>query len=167
MVVYSKLSSYLSREKIGFATCKEGFFSLHTVPDCCGFYLLREYVKRPTLFEFYIYAKSKGSFSLDSVDDVYSEICDSENIVCSKDLEAYPRVLRKPLKYHEKRLIGILKDKNALNKLGTDLKIWGIEFMQNHSLPQMGQSFLLLTLISLNDILSPSYTISLPFAGLP
>ena len=80
-------------------------------------------MKRPALLKFYIYAKSKGPFSLGSVNDVYSEIYDSENIVCSKNLEAYPRVLRKPLKYHEKRLIRILKGENALSKLGADLKV--------------------------------------------
>ncbi len=36
---YVKLASELERRGIRLATCKEGLFSLHTAPDCCGFYL--------------------------------------------------------------------------------------------------------------------------------
>lgn len=38
---------------IGFATCKEGLYGLHTAEDCCGLYLLGDYAKRLTLYEFY------------------------------------------------------------------------------------------------------------------
>ncbi|RLI01055.1 radical SAM protein [Candidatus Bathyarchaeota archaeon] len=114
---YLKLKSLLKDYGITFATCKEGLFSLHTAKDCCGFYLLNcDYAKRPTLYEYYL-ASLKTSIPVNSLPPL------SENYIYGEKLNSYPRILRKPLKNHEKRLIKVASELNILSKLTPELTI--------------------------------------------
>ena len=57
---YVRLVRELKKYNIGFATCKEGLYNLHSVSDCCGFYLFGKSVaKRITLYEYFLEAKTK------------------------------------------------------------------------------------------------------------
>ncbi|RLG89170.1 MAG: hypothetical protein DRO15_01205, partial [Thermoprotei archaeon] len=85
---------------ITFATCKEGLFSLHTSPDCCGIYLLKPkvYKVRITLYEFY---KELKLLKKSSIDRIYQIIHNKDKYICYSNLDKYPSIIRKGLKYHE------------------------------------------------------------------
>ena len=51
---YTTLRQELTKRKIHFTVCREGLYTLNTAPDCCGVYLLKNPVLRPTIRE-YIY----------------------------------------------------------------------------------------------------------------
>ncbi len=110
--VYKKLKELKKaavKAGIGFATCKEGLFNLHTVPNCCGIHYLEDYRLRPTLYEFWKYGglnSGKGLNFLENEKYIYGEM-----------LNKYPRKIRKGLKTHEKILLEILSEPEILTKI--------------------------------------------------
>jgi len=114
----------LVKHGIGFATCKEGFFSLHSSNDCCGFYLFklnRGIGKRVTLYEFYLKAR-QGPITLDKLDKTYEELC-GQGYLCSINMEGYPRRIKKPFKNHERKLLRILYSREHLTHITPELDI--------------------------------------------
>ena len=141
---YVELAEALRREGITFATCKEGLFEIHTAPNCCGIHLIRyEGIGlRPTLKEVYDYVRTYGSLSIEGIEDVfYSRVCRLRNeLLCRDDFRAYPKDVRKLLKYHERKLIKVLKDPQVLSRVSPNLSIEGDyvvvkELLRNSSLP--------------------------------
>lgn len=121
---YLLLRNSLMKYGINFSTCKEGFFSLHSSTDCCGFYLLKPGLgvgKRITLYEFYLKAKQKP-IPLSKLSEVYEELC-KQGYLCSTNMEEYPRKIRKPFKNHEKKLLKILHSKEHLTHATSELDI--------------------------------------------
>ncbi len=119
---YVGLRKALKEYNIGFATCKEGLFSLHTVEDCCGFYMFKDYVKRITLYEFFKSLLEK-SLHLDEVDEKFKEICREDRYICSEKMEEYPKRIRKPLKAHERKLLKIIRDREKLRHITPEITI--------------------------------------------
>jgi len=117
---YIKLRSLLKDYGITFASCKEGLFSLHTSDDCCGFYMLKEYAKRPTLYEFYLMALKQPLSLKEALEKLH---CLPSNYIFNEKLKTYPRILRKPLKSREKRLIRALSNPQILQKLTPELVV--------------------------------------------
>jgi len=112
---YIALRKYAEKYGISFATCKEGFFSLHTAPDCCGMFFLEDYVLRPTLYEAWLmYRRDRR---VPSIDELLSEYCTQGNYICSIRLVDYPRVIRKGIRNHEKMLGKVLCDRELLGKV--------------------------------------------------
>ena len=114
---YVQLVRELKKYNIGFATCKEGLYNLHSVSDCCGFYLFgRSVAKRITLYEYFLEAETKD-LELKLLEKIHSELCRKYGMLCSYSVGNYPRVMKKSLKYHEKRLLKVLKDSEILPKI--------------------------------------------------
>jgi len=91
-------------------------YSLHTAEDCCGLYLLREYAKRLTLYEFYKEAL-KSPLRLNASLDF------SESYLYGERLTPYPGVVRRTLRRHERRLLRILSTPELLHRLAPEMKI--------------------------------------------
>ena len=119
---YVELMEALKKRNIGFSTCKEGLFSLHTVRDCCGFYMFGRYVKRITLYELFKEAL-REPIPLDEIDRKYTEICRAEEYICFEKLTGYPKRIRKPLKAHERKLLKIVKNREMLSHVTPELVI--------------------------------------------
>jgi len=132
--VYSILSKTLNKHGIGFATCKEGLFAYHTTPDCCGAYLLKDYAIRPTLYDIYKHITEKGPTQ---PEDILKGLESNPTRVCGEKLKQYPRQVSKPLKYHEKRILKTIQNKDLLNhiaphlayeKFGGSVEVRGVGF---------------------------------------
>ncbi len=119
---YVKLMEELKKYGIGFSTCKEGLFSLHTVPDCCGFYMFSKYAKRITLYELFLEAM-KQPIPLEEIKEKYTEICSREEYVCNNKMNDYPKRIRKPFKAHERKLLRIIEDKEKLSHITPELVV--------------------------------------------
>jgi DNA repair photolyase len=104
-----------------FATCMEGLFELHTAPDCCGVYLLEDAASRPTLGDVYRHVASKRPASPAEV----AAACTSWGRVCGSELLEYPRLISKPLRYHERKLWRALGDARLLERLTPNLRLEG------------------------------------------
>ena len=117
---YLTLRALLEDHGISFATCKEGLFSLHTAEDCCGIYMLEGYAIRPTLYDLYLKAR-RQHLSVKQIMEVFSNL--PQKYVFGERLKAYPRILRKPLKSHEKKLIKILASPEILQRLTPELSV--------------------------------------------
>jgi len=109
------------RAGLTFATCMEGLFELHTAPDCCGAYLLRDAALRPTLGDVYRHVASRGPASPAEA----AAACASWGRVCGSELLEYPRPISKPLRYHERRLWRALGDARLLERLTPNLRLKG------------------------------------------
>ena len=109
------------RAGLAFATCMEGLFELHTAPDCCGAYLLRDAALRPTLGDVYRHVASRGPASPAEA----AAACASWGRVCGSELLKYPRPISKPLRYHERRLWRALGDARLLERLTPNLRLEG------------------------------------------
>jgi len=109
------------RAGLTFATCMEGLFELHTAPDCCGAYLLRDAALRPTLGDVYRHVASRGPASPAEA----AAACASWGRVCGSELLEYPRPISKPLRYHERRLWRALGDARLLERLTPNLRLEG------------------------------------------
>ena len=118
--VYSTLHRYAVRFGIGFATCKEGLFRFHTTDDCCGAYLLKvSYGLRVTLWDFY---RAKINLLKHGVEEAeLSRVCKQFSRLCMDDLKYYPRIISKPLRYHEKKLLSVLRKPNVLQHIAPDM----------------------------------------------
>jgi DNA repair photolyase len=57
--VYAQAGEAAARKGISFALCREGFYDLMRAPDCCGIYLLKSRILRPTLYEL-LYGEKPG-----------------------------------------------------------------------------------------------------------
>lgn len=121
--IYSMLVQRLEKYGIGFATCKEGLFDLHTTPDCCGVYLLRDCIVRPTLYDVYRYVVEVGTRDIGELlgIEVLKNICRRYSRLCSDELDRYPKMVSKALRSHEKRLLKILHNTDLLGYIAPHL----------------------------------------------
>jgi DNA repair photolyase len=117
---YTTLHRYAVKNGMGFATCKEGLFRFHTTDDCCGAYMLRNYALRVTLWDFYRAGIIVGKQEVDAETSITS-ICKKFSRICSEMLLAYPRAISKHLKYHEKRLLKVLRKPELLKHIAPDI----------------------------------------------
>ena len=113
--VYSTYYEYATKYGINFATCKEGHFSLHTSDDCCGAYLLRDYALRATLWD--LHRAGYNPLKQTLGDRELLEACRRYNRLCDDALREYPKIISKPLRYHEKRLLKLLKAPEILRQI--------------------------------------------------
>ncbi len=119
---YEVLAKELWRRGIGFATCKEGLFHLHTAENCCGMHMLRKGVWRATLWEFYqvLTCLGKGMAIDELVEKTREEF---SRRLWSEELDLYPRFVAKPLRYHERRLLRVLRRGDLLKHVCPDLEL--------------------------------------------
>ncbi len=114
--VMEALNKYAKKYRVHLATCKEGLFSFH-VPndvDCCGMHFLKvSWTRRPTLWDLYKVALTKGKASAED----FKDFCEKEGLLFGKKLRQYPLWLFKSLKAHEKRLLDILERPDLVKKL--------------------------------------------------
>lgn len=118
--VYRAYAEALRKRGIGFATCKEGLFHLHTAEDCCGFYLLRGAARRMTLWDVYRRVASRGPVRAEEALGAAAE-----GVVRGEGLRPYPRGLSKPLRYHERRMLKVLSDGGVLSRVAPALALEG------------------------------------------
>ncbi|MCX8205335.1 MAG: radical SAM protein [Candidatus Nezhaarchaeota archaeon] len=118
--IYKAYAEALRKRGVGFATCKEGMFDLHTAKDCCGFYLLENYARRLTLWDVYRHVASRGPVR---VEEVPSGVSIGEEVLCGEGLKEYPRRLSKPLRHHEKRLLKVLSSEEVLRRVSPALVV--------------------------------------------
>ncbi|RLG73609.1 MAG: hypothetical protein DRO23_08560 [Thermoprotei archaeon] len=129
---YMQMVRELKTYNIGFATCKEGFYNLHSVSDCCGFYLFNKpAAKRITLYEYFLEAQTRD-IELNLIEEIHSKLCKKHNALCSHSVREYPRTMKEPLKYHEKRLLKILKDPKTLLKVAPVFTIYRDKLRVKH-----------------------------------
>lgn len=115
------ISEIMRKKGLKFATCKEGFFSVHSSPDCCGFYLLgARYIVRPTLAEVYRIVREGGSLG---VEELLLKLLHLRGFLSGSRIDAYPRPIRKGLRWHENVLQKVLRDKAQLEKVTSELKL--------------------------------------------
>lgn len=115
------ISEIMRKKGLKFATCKEGFFSVHNSPDCCGFYLLgARYIVRPTLAEVYRIVREGGSLG---VEELLLRLLHLRGFLSGSRIDAYPRPIRKGLRWHENVLQKVLRDKAQLEKVTSELKL--------------------------------------------
>lgn len=121
-IIYRLYMEMLSKAGVAFATCKEGLFELHTAPDCCGVYMLREGIVRYTLFDIYRYAKETSTtINLPINYALISEICRKYSRLCIENLSEYPKIVSKGLKHHEKKLLKILQNFDILRHVAPSI----------------------------------------------
>ena len=116
---YVKLASELGRRGIRFASCKEGLFSLHTAPDCCGFYLLSQSGRRATLYEVYLEALKRPL----PVEEVLPVLKRRGDVVVAEEVERYPNPLRKRLRAHERRMLKVVENDEILSRVSPELVV--------------------------------------------
>ncbi len=97
------------RYGLGFGLCKEGLFDLET-GNCCGLDMIDAEL-RPTLREIYKELLLRGSIKLEEVPEILSDYLFGDRI------SGLPRQIRKALKYHERVLMKVLRDGEALAHL--------------------------------------------------
>ena len=107
--ILRELKEACDKHSISFGLCKEGLFDLET-GNCCGFDMI-DVELRPTLRELYAELRRRGAIGLDEVPEIFSKYLFGEKL---SDL---PRQVRKPLKYHERVLMKVLRDPKALAHL--------------------------------------------------
>ena len=114
--VYRKLRQLCDKYSVKFATCKEGYYDLWTAEDCCGFYALdpEKTRYRITLREFW--ELSKKLSSLPSYSEVMRKL-GKEKYLHSANVSAYPRIVRRGIKSHERRLLKVTSDFSLLDWL--------------------------------------------------
>uniref|UniRef100_A0A7C2VNQ5 Radical SAM protein n=1 Tax=Ignisphaera aggregans TaxID=334771 RepID=A0A7C2VNQ5_9CREN len=114
---YVELQQSLIKKGIGFSTCKEGLFHLHTTTDCCGVYLLKSpYILRFTLYDVYRDLLTVNKIDLNDLETfLESRICRYR--LCSKDMKKYPKRISKPLKHHEKKLLRVIRSPRHLSHI--------------------------------------------------
>ncbi len=120
---YEELASKLRREGIGFSTCKEGLFHLHTVENCCGMHMIEDCSWRPTLWEIYKVLKSFGPMTIDEAIDRAKKIFSDR--LWSEELAKYPRFISKPLKYHERKMLRVLRKPEVLERVCPSISFEG------------------------------------------
>ncbi len=111
---------------LDFGLCKEGYFDLETA-NCCGMHRI-DVELRPTLRELYRELIELGSIEIDDVEKIFGKFLFGEK------LQSLPRPIRKALKYHEKVLLKVLKDKSVLEHLTPLLKIENSNIVLSKSL---------------------------------
>ncbi|ADM27461.1 Radical SAM domain protein [Ignisphaera aggregans DSM 17230] len=120
---YIALSKTLARYGIGFATCKEGLYSIHTAYDCCGMYLLKRSIAyRATLMEIYRIAREWNGIPLEKIGDAM-DILLKQGYLVGEKLRLYPKRVSKPLKNHEKKLLRVLKSRDMVIHIAPSLDI--------------------------------------------
>lgn len=117
--IYSLFTQELNKCRITFATCKEGLFRLHTSPDCCGAFLLRaSYTLRVTLYDIYRYfTENSQKIPVPMPIDMLKIICLQYSRLCQDMLTAYPKVISKMLRHHEKKLLKVLQKTEMLRHI--------------------------------------------------
>ncbi|HID80590.1 MAG TPA: radical SAM protein [Ignisphaera sp.] len=120
---YIALQNALTKYSITFATCKEGLFALHTAKDCCGMYLFkRSLALRPTLAEIYNIVRHCGPIPVDSVESVLRQL-ETQGYLCGSRITMYPKRIAKPFRYHEKKLLRVLRNPDILRHVAPSLNI--------------------------------------------
>ena len=120
---YMALQNALTKYGITFATCKEGLFSLHTAKDCCGMYLFKRLLAlRPTLAEIYNIVRQHGPISVDSVESVLQQL-EMQGYLCGSKIMMYPKRVAKPFRYHEKKLLRVLRNPEILKHVAPSLSV--------------------------------------------
>ncbi len=117
--IYNTLYRYATRTGIGFATCKEGLFRFHTTDDCCGAYMLKNYILRVTLWD--IYRAGINPIEQEIDEELYRSICKKFSRLCSEELGIYPKMISKPMKYHERKMLKILRKHEIVKHIAPDL----------------------------------------------
>ncbi|HDD25648.1 MAG TPA: radical SAM protein [Acidilobales archaeon] len=121
---YLRLKELLSKNSIGFSTCKEGLFSLHTSSDCCGMYLLKtDYVKRVTLYEVYKELREMRELPIDRVEMLINELCSKQGYICARNMSSYPKRIKRRFKAHELRLIRVIKNSRLLTHASPEFEV--------------------------------------------
>ena len=117
--LFNILMSITKKYGLTFATCKEGYFHLHTSSDCCGIYLLNQEkcILRPTLNEVYKLVKKHGPLSIEDIVNYLNEM----DLLLGDKLNPYPKRIKKPLRSHEKKFIAILKNNRILSHITPSL----------------------------------------------
>ncbi len=122
---YALLSRTLKQFGITFSTCKEGLFDIHTAPNCCGMHLLdRDRIAlRITLFEIYRYILERGPIDVDDIHGVVKNLSLDKVYITSQNIDLYPSAIKKPIKYHERKLLKVLRSKQLLEHVAPTLVI--------------------------------------------
>jgi len=116
---YEGLQRHAVKAGMGFATCKEGLFRFHTTDDCCGAYLLKSYALRATLWD--LYRVGLDLVRQEARADAYFDACRRFSRACGEELRLYPKAISKPMRYHEKRLLKCLGDRELLERIAPGL----------------------------------------------
>ena len=118
---YEGLHRHAVRAGIGFATCKEGLFRFHTTDDCCGAYLLKSYALRATLWD--LYRAGANLVRREDRASAYADACKKFSRVCGEELRLYPKAISKPMRYHEKKMLKCLENRDLLEHVAPDFLI--------------------------------------------
>ncbi len=120
---YKLLANALRKEGIKFAICKEGMYRLWTANNCCGMDMLRtDIVYRVTLREVYDVVMRMGGRA--RVEDVIKAIEKYDNrYLFGNKWKCYPYPVSKMMRYHDKRLLRTLRDRQLLSHVCPDLYI--------------------------------------------
>lgn len=98
-----QLKEIATSKGLKFSTCREGFYHLHTAPNCCGLHYLGRYLVRPTLLEYL------------HLDRYFRLLADKNKVVMSEGrIEMLRYGLRRALKKHEEMIKKVIKDQSLL-----------------------------------------------------
>jgi DNA repair photolyase len=117
--IYATLYRYATKTGIGFATCKEGLFRFHTTDDCCGAYMLKNYILRATFWD--IYRTGINPIEQEIDEELYRSICKRFSRLCGEELGIYPKMISKPMKYHERKMLRLLRKHEVIKHIAPDL----------------------------------------------
>jgi len=121
--IYKALSEELKRFGVEFSTCKDGLLHLTTAPDCCGFWMLRDYALRVTLLDVYRYLLENGP--LEASHALVERACRKFSRVCGEELKKYPSIISKPLRYHERKMLKVLTNSAVAEAVAPSLQYLG------------------------------------------
>ncbi|RLF21739.1 MAG: radical SAM protein [Thermoprotei archaeon] len=113
-----EVRSICEKYKVRLFTCKEGLFHLDSYGDCCGIYMMRNIMLRPTLREVWRVVMKRGRMS---ISEVVKEL--GGDYMFGEKLSPLPRIIRKPMRNHEKRLIKCISDGARLRRITPLLKV--------------------------------------------
>ena len=117
--IYATLYRYATKTGIGFATCKEGLFRFHTTDDCCGVYMLKNCILRATFWD--VYRAGINPIEQEVDEELYRSICKRFSRLCGEELGIYPKMISKPMKYHERKMLKILRKHEVIKHIAPDL----------------------------------------------
>jgi len=121
--IYRTLSEELKRFGVEFSTCKDGLLHLSTAPDCCGFWMLRDYALRATLLDVYRYLLENGPSEASRA--LVESACRRFSRVCGEELKKYPNIISKPLRYHERKMLKVLTNSAVAEVVAPPLRYLG------------------------------------------
>jgi len=110
-----ELKRACDKYNVYFGLCKEGYFDLETA-NCCGMQYLDVEV-RPTLREVYKELVKVGEMKIKDIQKVFNKYLFGEKI------QTLPRPIKKALRFHEKVLLKVLKDRKVVEQLTPLIKV--------------------------------------------